>query len=213
MKKNSLVTSLPMYVVSFVIGAGVFGGFMFATAPEQDISEGNTLPVPNVKRVNLNASGFLGASNPMGNFDVEQMSLDRPELPDIPDAPATADVSTGEKIIPNVTVRGVLPPDMAVVEVNNESLVVKVGEKTPAGNVSKVFADGVYIGGMKFELAKISVENNNPNGSNNFYSQPEKPKRERNADVKNNMNRNGNGNGKKGGRLSGNGSRKRGNEK
>jgi len=76
-----------------------------------------------------------------------------PTAPSIPTLPVQPGMAGGQGIASNaVVVLGVLPPKVAIVQVNGKTMTVKLGDETACGVVENVTEEGVAIGSQFYEL-------------------------------------------------------------
>ena len=137
MRKIAITTSLAAYLASALISAGIFGSIIYITTPAAE--QANPLPVINFANTNLDTGTIIGTSpfKAATAAEVPEMQVP-PGVPSMPGAGMQPDV---------LTVVGVLPPDVVILQKGGESLTARVGTQTKWGTVNSVTASGATIDG------------------------------------------------------------------
>lgn len=139
MRKIGVATGLAAYLTSVLSGAVVFGSLIYFSSPAE--VKPNPLPVLNFANTNLDTGSITGSSPFVLPAAPAMETPDMPVPPGVPSMP-------GAGMQPDVlTVVGVLPPDVVILQKGGESLTARVGTETKWGTVNSVTSSGATIDG------------------------------------------------------------------
>lgn len=145
MRKIGVTTKLATYMASVISGAMVFGSFAYLFTPAE--VKPNPLPVVNFSNTNLDTGSITGTS-PFALPDTSKMKVsDMPVPPGVPSMPVGAGMQADV-----LTVIGVLPPDVVILQKGGETLTARAGSATKWGTVNSISSSGATIDGAFIKI-------------------------------------------------------------
>lgn len=139
------------YGTSVLFGVGFGLSVMYITQPIQQ----PTAPIPVINFANAqlhNDVGIIGSSPFSSTFELKGKKA--PGLPQVPDMPSIPSVPGMPGTQAVLTVIGVLPPDVVILQKGPDTVTAKVGSSTKFGVVNSVSMDGAVIDGSFVELKR-----------------------------------------------------------
>lgn len=134
------------YMTANILAVLLFAGFVYLNA--EDFGTGSvTNTYSNVDKIVYDDGGAITSSNhPFGGYTTGKRNGDRFEK--IFNPKNSNSQKQGAKVV------GVLPPDVAVLNVGSIYFTLRVGEKCPAGVLNDVSSEGVYLNDEFIKFAK-----------------------------------------------------------
>lgn len=165
MQKISVTAQLAAYTASMLLGFGTFGAWNFLSSPE--VPQSVEMPVINLATLGIESSvssvAHAAGANPFGDISTANainagagiaavgmgmpQGITPPTPPGVPAMPGAGGLEGGE-----VTVLGVLPPDVVIISRGGKTITARSGDSTEFGTVGGVTMKGAYIDGAFVEL-------------------------------------------------------------
>lgn len=143
MRKISAHQIFGTYLAANVLALLIFGGFVFLSLESTGIGS-VTDAFANIDRIAYDDGGVITSSNqPFGVYSVKSKKGNG----------VKALLPKGNINKKVAKVAGVLPPDVAILNVGSNYFTVRIGEKCPVGVLNDVSSEGVYLNDefIKFE--------------------------------------------------------------
>lgn len=138
------------YGLSILLGLGFAGGVMYSTEPIPQ--QAAQIPVINFENAQLpNDVGIIGASPFSGSSIISKKAPGLPKVPEMPSIPGVPEMPGTQAVL---TVIGVLPPDVVIMQKGPDTVTAKVGSRTQFGVVNSVSMNGAVIDGAFVELKR-----------------------------------------------------------
>ncbi len=144
MRKIGVTTRLGIYAASVIAGALVFGSLAYLSTPAE--VKPNPLPVVNFANTDLDTGSITGTS-PFALPALQQMDV--PDMPVPPGVPSMLGAGMQADVL---TVIGVLPPDVVILQKGGETLTARAGSATKWGTVNSISSSGATIDGAFIKI-------------------------------------------------------------
>lgn len=136
-------------VCSAFLGVFISGITLYFARP--DTAAVNSLPTINYDNINLYKSRVIGSS-PFGLRQNSDNVMDMPSMPtppSVPSMPAPSGIpNTGDQL----TVIGLLPPDVCILRKGGITVTARSGSDTELGHVGSITDEGVYVDGQYLRI-------------------------------------------------------------
>lgn len=145
MRKITARQIFTTYLAANILALLVFAGFVFLSAGDMGAYNSDSGSFTNIDRIAYNDGGTVTTDNhPFGENSVKGKK-------DGPNG-IKALLPNGNRKVAKVV--GVLPPDVAILNVGSNYFTLRVGEKCPAGVLNDVSSEGVYLNDEFIKFAK-----------------------------------------------------------
>lgn len=136
-------------VCSAFLGVFISGITLYFARP--DTAAVNSLPTINYDNINLYKSHVIGSS-PFRSQQNSDNVMDMPSMPtppSVPSMPAPSGIpNTGDQL----TVIGLLPPDVCILRKGGITVTARSGSDTELGHVGSITDEGVYVDGQYLRI-------------------------------------------------------------
>lgn len=136
-------------VCSAILGVCISGITLYFARP--DTAAVNSLPTINYDNINLYESQVSGSS-PFRSQQNSDNVMDMPSMPtppSVPSMPAPSGIpNTGDQL----TVIGLLPPDVCILRKGGITVTARSGSDTELGHVGSITDEGVYVDGQYLRI-------------------------------------------------------------
>lgn len=170
MRKIGFTPKIVAYASSMVLSLAVFGSYnLLLSVPSTNVPE---IPVINLDTISpvISSTDYAESANPFGTVSVTAVgagvakmgmgagtpSVSAPTPPGVPPMPFTprseGNVGINYTESSEVSVIGVLPPDVVVLGRGNQTVTARTGSDTEFGTVGAVTSKGAYVDGTFIAL-------------------------------------------------------------